>query len=220
MPEIQGYTTDGVDALLASVVVSGSIDSGTGALTLTTKDGTVINLGSIVTGISDATTGGKGVVELATDVETQAGTDSARAVTPLGLAAVVASAAGRGLVELATNAETTTGTDTVRAVTPAGVAAVVAALALTTTYQPLDAQLTQLAGLSPANGDFIQQISGVLANRTPVQVASTLSGAGMPTVTYSTGSGYTAVSGPAIYVGPTDPGSVANGSIWLDTTGT
>lgn len=34
---------------------------------------------------------------------------------------------------------------------------------------------------------------------------------------YSTGSGYTAQNGAAVYVGPDDPGSVANGSIWIDT---
>lgn len=64
-----------------------------------------------------------GVVELATDAETQTGTDTARAITPANLAARTATETRTGIVELATTAEVVTGTDTARAVTPAGVAA-------------------------------------------------------------------------------------------------
>ncbi len=99
-------------------------------------------------GTSDpATTTTAGIVELATNSETTAGTDTTRAVTPAGVKAVAdtkanlvhahsgaditsgtvsstylpaASATATGVVELATVAETTTGTDTTRAVTPAG----------------------------------------------------------------------------------------------------
>jgi hypothetical protein len=124
MPEVTGYTTDKVDALLASVVVSGVIDNGTGELTLVTKDGTQIDAGSVVGAIGDATISTKGLTQLATDVETAAGAVSTKAVTPFGLAATVSSATARGLVELATGAETITGTDATRAVTPAGLTAV------------------------------------------------------------------------------------------------
>ncbi len=77
-----------------------------------------------------------GVVELATSVEAQTGTDTERAVTPKALADAVmthvttASATAQGKVELATNAEVITGTDTARAVTAAGVRAVLAKLKL------------------------------------------------------------------------------------------
>ena len=64
-----------------------------------------------------------GLVELATDAETQTGTDTARAITPANLAARTATETRTGIVELATTAEVVTGTDTARAVTPAGVAA-------------------------------------------------------------------------------------------------
>ena len=64
-----------------------------------------------------------GLVELATDAETQTGTDTARAITPANLAARTATETRTGVVELATTAEVITGTDTARAVTPAGVAA-------------------------------------------------------------------------------------------------
>lgn len=60
-----------------------------------------------------------GVVELATTAEVQALTDTERAVTPAGLAALTPVDTRLGLIELATNAEVTAGTDAVRAVTPA-----------------------------------------------------------------------------------------------------
>lgn len=70
-----------------------------------------------------ATASTRGVVELATDAETQTGTDTDRAVTPANLSARTATETRTGIVELATTAEATTGTDVVRAVTPAGLAA-------------------------------------------------------------------------------------------------
>lgn len=124
MPEVTGYTTDKVDELLADLVVGGSIDTGTGTLILTTKDGGTVNLGLISSGINEATTTVAGVIQLATDVETQAGVDSSTAVTPFSMASVVASSTARGLVELATDAETITATDAARSVTPASLKAV------------------------------------------------------------------------------------------------
>lgn len=62
----------------------------------------------------------RGEVELATDAETQTGTDTARAITPANLQACTAITTRKGVVELATTAECQTGTDTERAVTPAG----------------------------------------------------------------------------------------------------
>lgn len=69
----------------------------------------------------------RGFVELATSAEVIAGADTARAVTPAGLAALTSTDTRRGLVELATNAEALAGIDTARAITPAALAAVVAA---------------------------------------------------------------------------------------------
>jgi hypothetical protein len=69
---------------------------------------------------ASATVAGK--VELATNAETQTGTDSERAVTPAGLTARTSTDTRTGIVELATSAETQAGTDTERAVTPAGLA--------------------------------------------------------------------------------------------------
>jgi hypothetical protein len=59
---------------------------------------------------------------LASNVETQTGTDPNKAVTPASLASRIATDARAGIVELADNTETQNGTDTTRAVTPASLA--------------------------------------------------------------------------------------------------
>lgn len=81
---------------------------------------------------------------------------------------VDASDTQKGIVELATSGETATGTDATRAVTPAGLASVVSGL------QPLDADLTAIAALTPANNDTMQYIAGAWVNRTPTQVKGVL----------------------------------------------
>ncbi|CAJ0819153.1 hypothetical protein LMG19087_03670 [Ralstonia wenshanensis] len=70
-----------------------------------------------------ATTQRQGVVELATDQETQDGTDNQRAVTPAGLSARTATEIRTGLVQLATDAELVAGKDDAKAVTSKKVAA-------------------------------------------------------------------------------------------------
>ncbi|REE92636.1 phage tail protein [Cupriavidus plantarum] len=90
---------------------------------ITEIDPTLIEFGNSNWTNPKATTERQGVVELATDVETQQGADAERAVTPAGLAARTATATRTGLVELATDAEAQTGIDTVRAVTPANLSA-------------------------------------------------------------------------------------------------
>lgn len=91
----------------------------------------------------DASTTVKGLVELATSLETQAGTDTQRVVTPAALTARTATDTRIGLVELATNLEVQGGTDTLRAVTPAGLASIA-------TTSALDAAAGKLARI----GDF------------------------------------------------------------------
>lgn len=65
----------------------------------------------------------QGIVELATDAETQAGTDADRAVTPASLTSRTATETRTGMIELATVAEVQAGVDTTRAVTTAGLVA-------------------------------------------------------------------------------------------------
>jgi hypothetical protein len=82
---------------------------------------------------SAATTTTAGIVELATDVEANDGTDATRAVTPHGLAYtlahlafVEASTSRTGVVELADDSEAVDGIDDSRAVTPHSLAAAIA----------------------------------------------------------------------------------------------
>ena len=67
------------------------------------------------------------VLELATQAETNTGTDDARVITPLKLANATsllqATETQKGALEIATSAEVITGTDNARSVTPAGLAA-------------------------------------------------------------------------------------------------
>ncbi len=79
-------------------------------------------VGDLASNVQNATESVRGIVELATIAEVQAGTDTVRAVTPAGLAARTATLTRAGVVELATSEETLAGADTARAVTPAGLA--------------------------------------------------------------------------------------------------
>ena len=65
-----------------------------------------------------ASTTTKGIVELATNTETQTGTDAVRAVTPAGLASVTATETRAGLLEIATTAEARALTNDTTALTP------------------------------------------------------------------------------------------------------
>jgi len=65
-----------------------------------------------------ATTTVLGLVFLATNAETQTGTDANKAVTPASLTARTATETRTGIAEIATDAELTTGTDDTRIVTP------------------------------------------------------------------------------------------------------
>ena len=77
--------------------------------------------------VPDATTTAKGRIELATQAEVDAGTDTVRAVTPATLKQYVdtaspspvdASTTVKGIIQLATAAEVLAGTDALKAVTP------------------------------------------------------------------------------------------------------
>jgi hypothetical protein len=206
------YSIAKMEELLDAGVVDAAITEG--HLILEKRDGTTIDAGSVITAIDNASTTTEGFVELATDSETITGTDANRAVTPLSLASLTSTDARRGLVELATTGEATTGTDTARAVTPAGLKTVA------DTLQPLDGDLTAIAGLSPSNDMIIQRKSGAWTSRTMAQLMADLE----PLFEWvetklHNGSAYVDADATSIYIGPTDPGSVNNGCVWYDTTG-
>lgn len=130
MATVTVYTAERMQEIEDTSVVNGDID-GSGHLILYQNDGTPIDAGSIRGSFDAATETVAGIVELATIAETETGTDTTRAVTPAGVAAVVAAGVPdasdtvKGKVELATNAEAITGTSIVLAVTPANLAAAV-----------------------------------------------------------------------------------------------
>ena len=74
------------------------------------------------TTVNNASETVKGIVELATAAEVQAGTDTTRAVHPAGLASLTATETRSGLIELATVAEAQAMSDAVRALSPARLA--------------------------------------------------------------------------------------------------
>jgi len=81
-----------------------------------------VTVGDVTFDYPQATETVKGVAEIATTAEAQAGTDDERMLTPLKLQTVTATTTRRGVVELATDAEVQVGADTTRAITPAGLA--------------------------------------------------------------------------------------------------
>lgn len=83
MATVTGMTAEAMMAIRDGMVMSATFNSAN-HLILTKYDGTTIDAGTI----GNATTAATGVVELATSAETQAGTDTVRAVTPAGLASI------------------------------------------------------------------------------------------------------------------------------------
>lgn len=214
MATVEVHTAARTAEIENNTIVGGEIDVN-GHLILQKGDGTTIDAGSVMGTFSIATETNAGMVELATDAESQTGTDAQRAVTPFGLASVTATETRRGLVELATTAEAVEGLDTDRAVTPAGLEA-----ALQDHAPTLDPDLQAIAALTPSNDHVLQRKAGAWTNRSMSNLAADLAAIGeWPDVKYWNGSSYTDTDAVHIHIGPNDPGALANGSIWFDTAG-
>ena len=84
MATVTVYSTAKMDELIGATVVGATITGG--ELVLQLQDATEITVGTVLTDVDDATTSAKGIIEVATDAEVITGTDSSRAITPLGLA--------------------------------------------------------------------------------------------------------------------------------------
>lgn len=85
-----------------------------------------VTVGDVTFDYPQATETVKGVAEIATTAEAQAGTDDERFLTPAKLQDVTSTETRKGVVELATSTETIQGSDAQRAVTPAGLASLTA----------------------------------------------------------------------------------------------
>lgn len=199
-----------MEELLDAGVVGATITDG--HLMLQLRGGGTVDAGLVLSDLPAATDAVAGVVVLAGDADVIAGTSTTEAVTPFSLAARTATDTRTGLVELATNAEVTTGTDTTRAVTPAGVK---------NAYQPKSTDLTAIDAITGKTiGDYLGYQSGGWTRRTAAQVATDIAGTGEFLEAYlHNGTSYVDADNTKVYVGPTDPGAVANGSVWYDTTG-
>jgi hypothetical protein len=99
---------------------TGASGAGTGDMVAANNLSDVADVATAFATIKQAATeAATGVVELATDAETQTGTDTARAITPANLTARTATVTRLGIVELATDTEAAGGSDTTRYITPA-----------------------------------------------------------------------------------------------------
>lgn len=182
MATVTGLTAARMLAIEAASVVSGEVNPATGHLMLEQHDGTIIDAGYVWGTVVDASTTVKGIIEIATNAEVAAGTDTVRAITPAGLFSVlgVFQAQDDDLDDIA--ALTPSNNDTLMFFggawanrTPSQVKSVLAiSFADVSGVQAADADLTAIAGLSPAANDTLQFISGSWANRTPAQVRTTL----------------------------------------------
>lgn len=161
-------TRQGSTALSAGAIKSGE-------LVVVRYDGTRFQVIGKYSAASDTVAG---LVELATSAETQTGTDTARAVTPAGLASVTATETRAGLVELATSAEAQTGTDTARAITPAGMKAA----------QIVAGTAVDLSSGSPTEAIFA--IPSWAKKITVSMVGISLSGTDVPVIQIGTASGF------------------------------
>jgi hypothetical protein len=86
MADVTSYTKDGVDALVAGAVVGADITSDT--LTLHTKDGTDIPIGSVGGDTPNATESVYGLVTISSAADVSTGTEDTSAVSPLKLKTV------------------------------------------------------------------------------------------------------------------------------------
>lgn len=122
--QLAGYTSQHVQGLLAELAARVLPSGGTTDQVLKKTSGTDYAASwQAESATTPASETASGVAEIATQTETNAGTDDTRIVTPLKLATRTALDTRAGVVELATDAETQTGTDTARAITPANLSA-------------------------------------------------------------------------------------------------
>lgn len=84
MAEVTGMTAARAIAMEAATIIDGHIDED-GHLILERHDGDEIDAGYALVAAPDASTTTRGTVELATQAETEARSDSTRAITPAGL---------------------------------------------------------------------------------------------------------------------------------------
>lgn len=163
-----------------------------------------------------------GIVELATDAETQTGTDASKAVTPASLSSRTATTSRTGLVELATNAEVQDGSSTTLVVTPAGLAARTATttragvVELATDAEAQAMSSTSL-GVTPGNLGAHTGIPVAIATGTYSSTTDVATGTGVSiAVTFPSGR-FSAT--PVVTLNPTISGRLQCAALSITSTG-
>lgn len=89
-----------------------------------------------------------------------------------------------------------------------------------TSWQKIaDQDISTIADLAPVDNDILQRKSGAWINRTMAQLATDLAATGeFPDIRLHNGTSYVDADTAHVYIGPSDPGAVSNGSVWFDTT--
>lgn len=134
----------------------------------------------------------KGVAEIATQAEVDAGVDDERIVTPLKLATVIAAVVGgftsatetvEGVIELATQAEANAGVDDTRAITPLKLAGALAPIINGIINEAADraAAIAAVQALITAEESARQAGDANLSNNLATLVARTVTGSGLAT---------------------------------------
>jgi hypothetical protein len=147
-------------APLASPTFTGTVTLPVGLTGVIRTDTGVVSVDTDVTDIvTAASTAAAGKVELATTAETETGTDTGRAVTPEGLHDMTTLAgAAWFLDEDAMTSDSAVKTSSQQAIK-----------AYADTKQPLDSDLTTIAGLTATTNNFMVANSSAWASRTPTQ---------------------------------------------------
>jgi hypothetical protein len=147
------------DEQLASTVVgaSGAKKIGISAITGMSASDVQAALEQLadLSGTTPASETAAGIAEIATQAETDAGTDNARIVTPAKLAGRTATETRSGIVELATSTETQAGMDNVRAIHAAG---------LKSELDRRQAQTSQIGSFLAGDGPTVWSAVPIAAN--------------------------------------------------------
>jgi hypothetical protein len=155
----------GTKAPTASPTFTGTVTLPVGLTGVIRTDTGVVSVDTDVTDlVAAASDTAQGKVELATTAETATGTDATRAVTPDGLHDMTTLAGAAWFLDedaMTSNSDTKTSSQQ-------------AIKAYADTKQPLDSDLTTIAGLTATTDNFMVAASSAWASRTPSQAKTSL----------------------------------------------
>jgi hypothetical protein len=131
----------------------------------------------LIDDIPTATETVRGIAEVATQGETNAGALDDKIITPLKLFSMLATETQRGILEIATQAEVTTGTNDTNAITPLKLATNLTAQKLTRTFADAVAR-------AAAVPDFDGQLGNQLDNNALIVSTGTIAGTFTPNMVF------------------------------------